>query len=457
VYSGRSGCTNHIQHPCSDQHQLYFTADTPHLLKNVRNCLLNQSILLPPHIVSSANLPSDCVTLDHVRTLVKIQDDKQLKLVPNLTAAHVSPGQYQKMRVNMAAAVLSHTTASALQFCVAVSLMPKEAETTAWFLDCMNKWFDAMNARTIKASLFATSDGKLNALHMLLDVIKNVRFTGRDAWKPIQTGIQLSTTTVLDLYKDLVRQGDYKFLITGRLTQDCVENLFSCIRGKGDSHPTPVHFRQNLRIVSLSQYMQITPSSSYDVDDSVYFLDFLKMKPVRTVQDVDEELVFVDENVSLLKTDLDILDMNVCYLLAGWAVFKQKARTGNCTDCLAVICGSPCDAPAEAQLMMIKTYGGLSYPSELIYKAVQVAESVFRCHQGELALTSNVEHRLNSIFKTEFSVDGLPPCHNVLSDIISRYFRLRIHIYGKWVTEQCKAAAAVQHGSRSAFCRTKVK
>ena len=181
------------------------------------------------------------------------------------------------------------------------------------------------------------------------------------------------------------------------------------------------------------------------------------MKPIRTVHDVDEELVFVDENVSLLHTDLDIVDMNVCYLLAGWAVHKQKARTANCSDCLAVICGSPCDAPAEAQFMMIKTYGGLSYPSELIYKAVQVAESVFRCHQGELAVTSNVEHKLNSIFDTKFSVDGLPACHNVLSDIIARYFRLRIHIFGKWVTGQCKGAAAVQHGSRSAFCRTKVK
>ena len=450
VYSGRTGCTNHIQHPCSDQHQLYFMADTPHLLKNVRNCLLNQSVLLPQHIVSSASLPSDCVTLSHVRELVKVQDDKQLKLVPNLTAAHVSPGQYQKMRVNTAAAVLSHTTASALQFCVAVNIMPKEAETTAWFIDCVNKWFDAMNARTIKASLFPTSQGKVNALHLLLDVIRNVRFTGRDSWKPIQTGIQLSTVTVLDLFNDLVCQGNYKFLITGRLTQDCVENFFSCIRGKGDSHPSPVHFRQNLRVVSLSQFMQITPLSSYDIDDSVYFLDFLKTKPVRTVQDVDDEFVFVDEHVSLLHTNLDILDTNVCYLLAGWTVHKQKAR-------IAVICGSPCDAPAEAQLMMIKTYGGLSYPSELVYKAVQVAESVFRCHQGELALTSNVEHKLNSMFSNRFSVDGLPPCHSVLSDIISRYFRLRIHIHGKWITSQCKAAAAVQHGSRSAFCRTKVK
>jgi len=47
------------------------------------------------------------------------------------------------------------------------------------------------------------------------------------------------------------------------------------------------------------------------------------------VQDVDDELVFVDEHVSLLHVDLDIADMNVCYLLAGWAVHKQKARTAN--------------------------------------------------------------------------------------------------------------------------------
>jgi len=169
--------------------------------------------------------------------------------------------------------------------------------------------------------------------------------------------------------------------------------------------------------------MKITPSSLYDVDDSIYFLDFLKTKPVSTGQDVDEEHVFLEENASVLHSDLDVSDVNVCYLLAGWAVHKQKTRIANCSDCLAVICGSPCDAPAEAQLMMIKTYGGLTYPSELIYNAVQVAESVFRCHQGELAVSTDVEHMLNAAFNTQFSIDGLPTCHNVMSDIISRYFR----------------------------------
>jgi hypothetical protein len=48
------------------------------------------------------------------------------------------------MRVNMVAAVISHTTASALRFCVTKQLVDQDALTTAWFLDFMNEWYDVM-------------------------------------------------------------------------------------------------------------------------------------------------------------------------------------------------------------------------------------------------------------------------------------------------------------------------
>ena len=131
-------------------------ADTPHLLKNIRNCLLTQSIVLPDFAVQSSNLPSKYVSMEHVRQLVTIQDTMDLKLVPSLKKAHVFPGQYQKRKVNMAAAVISHTTASALRFCQSTNL-PSDVLATAWFLDLLNKWFESMNARFIKASLFRTS------------------------------------------------------------------------------------------------------------------------------------------------------------------------------------------------------------------------------------------------------------------------------------------------------------
>jgi len=53
-------------------------------------------------------------------------------------------------------------------------------------------------------------------------------------------------------------------------------------------------------------------------------LDFLKTKPISTVQDVDEEHVYFEENASVLHSDLDVCDVNVCYLLVGWAVHKQE-------------------------------------------------------------------------------------------------------------------------------------
>ena len=296
VHSCKDSLQNYIQHPCSSSDRLYFMADPPHLLKNVRNSLLTQCIILPATVVTQFGLPSNLVSVDHVRKLVSLQDELHLKLAPALKKAHVFPGQYQKMRVNMASALLGHTTASALRYCVSVNLLPREALSTAWFCDAVNSWFDAMNARMIKAALFKTSAGKLEALNQLLTVIRDVKFTGREGWKPIQMGIQLSTTTILDLHRNLVCNGTYNFLMSGRLTQDCVENLFSCIRGRGDSHPSPVLFRHNLRVISLSQYMHIAPSSSYDVDDSVYFLDFLKTRPVSSATAIDDDAAFVDQH-----------------------------------------------------------------------------------------------------------------------------------------------------------------
>ena len=459
VHSRQESVVNYISHPCNSSQRLYFMADPPHLLKNVRNCLLTQSITLPPAVVTRAQLPSDSVTLDHVRSLVDLQDNRQLKLAPQLTSAHLSPGQYQKMRVGMAAAVLSHTTATALQFCASLNLLSNDVTTTAWFLDLVNRWFDVMNARLIKASLFRTSTQKLASLREMLDVIRAVKFSGKACWKPIQSGIQLSTQTVLDLYCDLVSNGSYNFLMTGRLTQDCVENLFSCVRGRGDAHPSPVHFRHNLRLISLSQYMRISSSSNYQQDDSEYFLDFLKKKPVSASdadrQD-DDDIEFVEHTVVSQECELDTCDSSVCYLLAGWSVHKQTQKVAGCQECLSVICGSVSDAPLEAELTKMKSYGGLQYPSALVFDAVRSAESVFLSHQQSLVSCGNVESVLNSKFAEHYSVSGLPVCHNSLYDIVARYFRLRIHVHAKWLTSQFKSAA-VQHGSRSAFCRTKVK
>jgi hypothetical protein len=451
VHSTRDGVSNSIDHPCLSGERLYFMADTPHLLKNVRNCLLTQDILLPDRLCQEHHLPSNRVSLDYVRKLVTLQENMELKLAPKLNKTHVDPGQYQKMRVNMAAAVISHTTASALRFCVTKQLVDQDALTTAWFLDFMNEWYDVMNARRIPASLFPSSTQKLQLLRSVMDVISSMEFSGRTGWKPIQSGIQLSTSVVLNLYDRLVVNGNYKFLMTGRLTQDCVENLFSSIRGRGDSHPSPVLFRHNLRLISLSQFMNISANSSYDSDDSAYFLDFLKHN--KTEIAADDEQAFVEEASSV--NDLNVCEQNVLYLLAGWSVAKEKARIADCNECFNAVSDKPGSCSDMAELLCIKSYGGLSCPSAAVLAAIQVAETVFRENQENIVSCSNVEKFLCCQFRERFTCDGFPQCHNAMNNIVARYFRLRIHIHGKALSSNVKTT--VQHGSRTAYRKTTVK
>ena len=291
--------------------------------------------------------------------------------------------------------------------------------------------------------------------------MKSIHFTGRDSWKPIQSGILLSTSTVLDLFDDLVGTGNYRFLMTGRLTQDCVENLFSSIRGKGDAHPSPVLFRHNLRLISLSQYMNIAPTSSYDTDDGAYFLDFLKSQPRHATEPPamcdNEDCSFIQHAFSSQQT-MDTVDANVLYLLAGWSTHREKQKLSSCTECLSAICGEAGDAPLEAVLMTEKNYSGLTYPSSAVYAAVQVAEELFRCHQSSLLTMTNIENYLRQEFDRHYDSSSFPDCHVAVRSVVARFFRLRLHIYSKHVTETFSAEQrnGVQYGSRSAYCRTKI-
>jgi hypothetical protein len=456
VQSTRTSLQNGIEHPCQPDSQLYFMADPPHLLKSIRNCLLTQSILLSDYVVSDANLPSNIVSLQPVKELISLQEDMSLKVAHKLKEVHVYPGPFQKMKVSYAAQLLSHSTASALKLCVDGKEMPIETLTTAFFLETINQWFDSMNARHALASLFASSERKIEELEFVMILFQGLHFSGRDGWKPIQTGVRLSTQTVLCLYQDLVVQGPYKYLMTGRLTQDCVENLFSQIRSKGDSHPSPVHFRYNLRLISLSQYMRVSRDASYEADDSTYFLDFLKTRsPSKLVFNGDDD----ELGLQIGELVLSELEGNALYTLAGWAVFKEKAPNA-CAVCVNSIIGDASSSPELARLNIIKSFetgGGLTHPSPAILQAVIVAETIFRNHEDRLMKTDNVSNYLLNAFDRQFSSSSFPSCHNIVERVIGRYFRLRLHIYGRRVTNNCAGKTSIQHGSRSAHCRTGVK
>lgn len=155
------------------------------------------------------------------------------------------------------------------------------------------------------------------------------------------------------------------------------------------------------------------------------------------------------------------LEGDVLYTIAGWAVFKEKSMVQQCPACLSAILGDKTDVPEQSLLTVLKSFPtstGLTYPSKTIFKAVIAAESLFQTNRANLTSVGDVHSFLMQCFSDQFAVSNFPTCHNVLSNIVSRYFRLRIYMLAtKMTCDFRKTCDKVQHGSKSAHCRTKVK
>ena len=46
------------------------------------------------------------------------------------------------------------------------------------------------------------------------------------SWKPVQSGIRLTTKSIMSLHKNLIVKGKLTFLLAGRFSQDALENIF---------------------------------------------------------------------------------------------------------------------------------------------------------------------------------------------------------------------------------------
>ena len=106
----------------------------------------------------------------------------------------------------------------------------------------------------------------LSHLESAVWIFENISIGQKGHWKPVQTGVILATSSILDLHVELLSMG-HTYVLTSRFTQDCLENLFSCVRMKTPV-PTCLVFRQALKIITVAQFLKCTSQGSYLEDDS---------------------------------------------------------------------------------------------------------------------------------------------------------------------------------------------
>lgn len=121
---------------------IYFFSDAPHLIKTARNCLSNSGSGSCTRYMWNNGF---YVIWQHIMQLYYQDVDNGLKVLPKLTYDHIHLNPYSKMRVNLAAQVLSASTATVMRL-----YGPPESQGTAKFCEMIDKFFDCLNVRSTK-------------------------------------------------------------------------------------------------------------------------------------------------------------------------------------------------------------------------------------------------------------------------------------------------------------------
>ena len=224
VHAMKCQTTPSCTHPEDPSKKLYWIADVTHILKNIRASLQSQVIYLSDDVVGENHLPTNLVSLQHILKLTKLQEpearDRGFILAPKLLQKLLAPTQFEKMRVHLSSKVLSKTTARALRSCAeepSIKGIGIVVLATAWFIEKVNDWFDPINSRNHGSDKHDAGDDKIEELKSFMELMKHVKFSKR-GWKPIQTEVILSTTSIIQLHEDLVKNRDFLYLLTSRFT-----------------------------------------------------------------------------------------------------------------------------------------------------------------------------------------------------------------------------------------------
>ena len=112
---------------------------------------------------------------------------------------------------------------------------------------------------------------------------------------------------------------NFEFVLTARLTQDCLENLLSCVRKK-NSLPTPLEFLNNLWVLSIAQYFKCSEHGSYELDDRSFIAEFISVSPFKPndVQFMSKVYDMWNQLDLFQSFSLELPELNSLNYLAGY-------------------------------------------------------------------------------------------------------------------------------------------
>jgi len=363
--------------------EIVYVPDVPHILKLLRNWLLDTGFLIGDQIINKKPLES----------LIS-KTSTELSVCHKLNSEHLTCAGPQRQKVRLASQLLSHTTAIALLHYKPIE-DNKLLEDTANFIELINNWFDLMNVRhpNDKRTPFTTPYGlALEEQDLLLnkmyDTIFSMRCTGKFGLQIFQKAILMQINGTKVLLK-ILQQNGLKYMLTCKINQDALENLFSQLRGRGglDDHPTPLNALYRLRMLILGKNPGITSqqTNTTHVNNEEFMVATALKKINLKINNVEN----LDESGSTTESDNDSLqeidnkyemEEDATEYLAGWVAKKFKIQfpeLGSTTTKCNL------ESPLEHDYQIPTwihhlSYGGLIAPSQDFKNKVIRIERLFK-------------------------------------------------------------------------------
>ncbi|KAG0444484.1 hypothetical protein HPB47_013743 [Ixodes persulcatus] len=427
------------QHPSGPGRYLHFISDFPHLIKCLRNMFLKTGF---------------CTPQGHVRTslsLVQSDSENSLKLraMPRFTHTNLFPNAFEKMRVNLAFHLFSEEVERGLH--LYQEQIQKARGNHQGTLQLHKHISTLIRVMTSRCPYDALRPGSEQAKFIddflaYLDEWERGAKDGGFVSQSTAEGLRVTLHSTKSLLRYLVTLG-YRYMMTARVSQDCVERLFGIIRqslGPND-HPTPAQF---LILVNCLSFYNLAKSPAGGSVSKGVLNSLLSAEDAgKTARDqldalleagkLDEveEVLIEDDHASCFE---ETSDSRLVYYMAGYAARKCITKKGGCGDCKAACLreSTPTDVDHAASYMCSFDRGGLLYATDGLFRLISHLKNVFtRCF-------SKRKLHANSIVDILSCVGGNVPgvgCdeHKMeLTNSITRFYLItRLHFYVKQKTK----------------------
>ena len=416
-----------LQLPGGESRELHIVIDVPHCLKNIRNALRCYNIEFGigedrqmarwDDIVSAYNADSCLV--------------KQMRFLPKVGNAHINLTLGKKMSVRLAANVLSRSMAQSI--CAYVrygKIQSTTAEDTACFCEQVKFIFNLCNNSQVLTGITADNlEEKVEQLKWCIAWMKSLKLykrtgtstsTAPSSRHNFMKAWQISLGSFISLAYKLVWDSQVKRLLTRQLTQDHVENGFSCIRRRGSFNDNPEYreARATLASLAVNSLLSCEPVGRNCEDDGpssvllvpsdrvgTSFLGDLAAAAVgNDVSDVDgdcsDDLACGSTEVPADETHAGVEREKHAYI-AGYCLRWLFSSCCRCDVCRAGLQWSE-DSSSEGILFVkqrqwtdaVENDGGLVIPSPRVIDLVTELEIVFYKHIEQLFTEEHLSAKL---------------------------------------------------------------